>query len=423
MLILLALDTQTCLAASSGTFDSFYKPSWGLGFWGWTTIIVFAVAAGVITYFTAGAAAPWMANVGAWIGGYAGLHGIAATNFGLALLGGGSVAAGGLGIAGGVAVLTAISSFATGVVIDYSVDIAMKEWSHSSFVNDSKEMLTLPLPINEDGGDRYKGTCNYLKEHLDMEKTFADPANQNVFSDAIKLYYTYPQSLKQWQREKDYTLLALIHFQKAEYSKSRQEAQNAFKNIEKKNQHKATLPMFIWLTSSLYEPALSKNDLLKYQNKVFPAILEGESNHKLIPLLYAIYLDRIMYMYHAGQVDTDMLDSLVDIIYKHDTMNATPEVLTILTARLLTEIKRTQQDILIIDKNVELVDKKVKAVLEKRFKVHCDCLNLLNRILPLIKKYDKKLPKDSEFKHANVSVLYHSYNANTAYLQQIINGK
>lgn len=42
--------------------------------------------------------------LGTWVGGYTG---IAATNFGLALLGGGSLAAGGYGMAGGVLVIAA----------------------------------------------------------------------------------------------------------------------------------------------------------------------------------------------------------------------------------------------------------------------------------------------------------------------------
>lgn len=48
--------------------------------------------------------------LGAALGGAAGLSGVAATNFGLALLGGGSLAAGGAGVAGGMILVTGVSA-------------------------------------------------------------------------------------------------------------------------------------------------------------------------------------------------------------------------------------------------------------------------------------------------------------------------
>jgi hypothetical protein len=64
-----------------------------------------AVVLGTGAFFIAG-------PVGSLIGMYAGLSGAAATNFGLALLGGGSLAAGGLGMAGGMAIVTGVGATA-----------------------------------------------------------------------------------------------------------------------------------------------------------------------------------------------------------------------------------------------------------------------------------------------------------------------
>jgi len=50
--------------------------------------------------------------IGTAIGAAAGLSGVAASNFGLALLGGGSLAAGGMGMAGGLAVVTGVGAAA-----------------------------------------------------------------------------------------------------------------------------------------------------------------------------------------------------------------------------------------------------------------------------------------------------------------------
>ncbi len=70
-----------------------------------------------------------------------GLSGIAATNAGLALLGGGSIASGGFGIIGGTALLTAALSFGTDVVIDYTIGKAVSDYKYSNLVENSKTCL------------------------------------------------------------------------------------------------------------------------------------------------------------------------------------------------------------------------------------------------------------------------------------------
>jgi hypothetical protein len=73
----------------------------------WTRFGVVAAGGAVLGAITGGLAAPL---VGAAIGSTMGLSGAAASSAGLALLGGGSIAAGGLGMAGGTALVSASAS-------------------------------------------------------------------------------------------------------------------------------------------------------------------------------------------------------------------------------------------------------------------------------------------------------------------------
>ena len=245
---LLYLCSGNVCAAEYASFESFYS-SGGIGFWGWTGIIVGTIAIGVATFFTFGgtaAAAPaWMAAVGSWIGSTAGLSGIAASNFGLALLGGGAVAAGGLGVAGGVAALSAAMAFGVDVAISYGTDIALEKWSHAKFIEANKEMVTLPIPRNESGGKGYKATMKYIKDNYDSSKPIADSANQAVLKSAIDIL----KSNSNAETDDDYilkdkTLLALMYMQTNDFESASIVAKEAM-SIAGQIGKKGTVPLFI----------------------------------------------------------------------------------------------------------------------------------------------------------------------------------
>ena len=140
---ILFLCSSNLQAAEYATFESFYSTTSSI--WLWTAIIAGTIAVVVTAWFTVGAPIPaWIATVGAWIGSTVGLSGAAAVNFGLALLGGGPIAAGGLGILGGAAVLTVAMSFSAGVAISYGTDVATEAWNYSKFVEANKEMTRRP---------------------------------------------------------------------------------------------------------------------------------------------------------------------------------------------------------------------------------------------------------------------------------------
>ena len=116
-------------ASEYATFESFYKePSvLGIGVWGWVIagIVTISAAIGIIVVGvgTGGVGAPAaVAAVGTWIGNMMGFSGAIATNAGLALLGGGSLASGGFGMLGGTILLTSVFVFSTEIVLDYGSD-------------------------------------------------------------------------------------------------------------------------------------------------------------------------------------------------------------------------------------------------------------------------------------------------------------
>lgn len=97
---LLWLPGHSHAATSYATFESFYRPS-SISIWTIAGVAaLFTVLASAAIVLTSGAASPIVAATGTWIGGLMGYSGAVATNTGLALLGGGSIASGGFGIIG-----------------------------------------------------------------------------------------------------------------------------------------------------------------------------------------------------------------------------------------------------------------------------------------------------------------------------------
>jgi hypothetical protein len=159
-MVLCIFPDSSYAATEYATFESFYKESSAIG---WILAMVVALSVGVVIFFTGGAASPIVAGFGSWIGGMMGLSGIAATNAGLALLGGGSIASGGFGIIGGTALLTASLSFGIDIVFDYTAGEVVSVYKYSNLTEHSKKMLTLPLPMNDSGPNAYEIAMEVLE--------------------------------------------------------------------------------------------------------------------------------------------------------------------------------------------------------------------------------------------------------------------
>lgn len=291
-------------ASEFATFESFYRKSiltpWTIG-----AAIILAIIGGTAIFFTGGTATPIVASMGTSAGNLIGLSGAAATNAGLALFGGGSVAAGGLGMAGGAALLTAALSFSTTVVFDYGAGKAMEAYDYLKFVEHSKSMVTLPLPRNTSGSDSYEDALDIL-EDINQEETLFTNQNQAFIQKAIKIIGTANKTdLSSEEKSREQSLLALLYFTSNDYVAAKKYANGAY-GLARSTNAKATFPAFIYATSSLYD---EKPDF-KRATDFFNYAIGNEPDNPLTPLLFAIYLDRIMYRFNDDALPYSVLDTI-----------------------------------------------------------------------------------------------------------------
>ena len=255
--------THAFWTSEYATFESFYKESFSFN---WLIAGAIAAIAGAAIIATGGTASPVVVGIGSWIGGLKGLSGAAAANWGLALLGGGSVASGGFGILGGTALLTASLTFGTEMVLDYTLSKAVSEYSYSRLAEQSKEMPTLPPPVNSSGSDAYEKAIKILKG-IDEESPMSANSNQRVVEQAIGRMETDEESLDENEKIKNKSLLSLLYFLSNGYKEAKGHAQTAIE-YARDSKIKGTLPAFIYATSSLYEPEFYfshiTNDYFRY---------------------------------------------------------------------------------------------------------------------------------------------------------------
>ena len=324
-------------ATEYATFESFYKDS---DYVGWTISVLIAGAAGTAIFVTGGTASPIVISIGTWLGGLMGLSGIAATNAGLALLGGGSIASGGFGIAGGTALLTAALSFGSEVVTDYAINRTISEYSYSKLSAQSKDMLTLPLPKNTTGPASYEDAVAIL-EDIDEELPISSNTNQKLISRAIETINASQEDLNADEESKIDTLLALFYFISNDYQKAREHADFAVIHARYKN-IKRTLPAFIYATSSLYEESF---DFSSVTSKYLSYSVLAEPKNPLIPLLFSIYLDRMSLRFNDGFLDGKDLFQVFNLMESPSIEDLRVENYAIILARYLMQLKLEQQTI------------------------------------------------------------------------------
>lgn len=401
-------------AADYGTFEGFYEIS-TLSPGMWALIVIGTIGVVAITFLTFGggasAAPAWMTAVGTWIGSTVGLSGAAAANFGLALLGGGSVAAGGLGVAGGVAVLTAAMSLSVEVAT-YSSAIALEKWERSKYIELNKDMLTLPLPRNENGGDAYEYVVEMLNKDYDKELSISDAKNQKVLCKARdELVMKMKNEKDKEYKLKDMTMLALLELQRNSYSQAASYAQLAMKHAVSTSQNDS-LPSFIWALSCLANPDICCTDsIIQALRKAYTL----EPENQLIALMTACCLDRLIYKYHYGQLPVEHLSSFFNIItdskIEEKLSYAAVEIYVI---RCLIEMRRTKEDIHIIvqDKDMMMKDEVVNEV-RMRYARHRQLLSMmLKQILPYVLEHSSDFPKESKLRELNLPSLLDEYYAN-----------
>jgi len=340
IIILLLLPAITHATTEYATFESFYKES---DYVGWALSALIAGAIGTTIFVTGGTASPIVAGIGTWLGGLMGLSGAAATNAGLALLGGGSIASGGFGIAGGTALLTAAMSFGSEVVTDYTISKTISEYSYRKLADQSKDMLTLPLPENTSGPGSYKDAVAIL-EDIDADLPISSNFNNKVISSAIKTITAKQENLDADEESKIDSLLALLYFVSNNYPIAKEHANSAIMHARYKNIRR-TLPAFIYATSSLYEENF---DFSSVTNNILSYSVQAEPKNPLIPLLFSIYLDRMSLRFNDGFLDGSALIQVFNIMESPSIEDLRVENYAILLARYLMQLKLEQQKIVSI---------------------------------------------------------------------------
>ncbi|MBV5330757.1 MAG: hypothetical protein JZU65_24510 [Chlorobium sp.] len=375
---IIVLNTSTAFSAESATFEAFYKQSGSSIAWISAVVLAF-IAAGTV-FFTGGTASPIVVTIGTWIGNMMGLSGIAATNAGLALLGGGSIAAGGFGIAGGTLVLTAALSFGTDIVFDSAINDGVDlyhSYKYEKFVEQSKSMSNLRVPVNEEGPKSYKETVIFLKEKIIEDQPISSNQNTETFNEGIERLSSiddsrfFSKTLSDEDLAKKEALRAVLFFVLNDYHKAKEHA-NISIQAAQKAKIKRTLPAFIYAASSMSDEKLEKLNFYTINRDYFRYSILAEPDNKLIPAIFSIYLDRVFYRFNDGALDSFALTEIFDVAKEDSIKKHRKEIYAQLFTRYFMLIKLRQQEIAslattsnkTIRKSSKTLDKVKKSLVE-----------------------------------------------------------
>lgn len=347
VVLVLFLVAPTELVASEATFKEFYKDAPIPGWTTWMIASIVTIVAATAVVLTAGAAAgPLVATFGTWIGTTMGLSGAAATSAGLALLGGGSIASGGFGMVGGATLVTAAMTFGTDVALGYAIEHVTSEVTYRRLSEMSKQLPTLPLPINEAGPDSSRAALRVL-EIINEEEPLAFPENQTVIREAIRtaLYRGGDESEATSDPEDlavQRTLLSLLHFVANDYEKTKEYAEEAIR-YSQYSTIKYTLPSFLLATSSLYNESFSREEATEHLR--YSVVVEPDN--PLIPLLFSIYLDRLALAYD-NELSADLVHDVLSVIMAPEIEHLRLINFQTILARHFIQLKLRQQEISIL---------------------------------------------------------------------------
>ena len=319
------------------TFEAFYKESSSVG---WIVAGVLAIVAVATIVLTGGTASPIVASIGTWIGGTMGLSGVAATNAGLALLGGGSIASGGFGIIGGTILLTGALTFGTEIIVDYAITKTIDEYSYSKFAENSKNMMTLPIPKNSNGSDSYEIAMSIL-EDIDSEVPLSNELTQSIIKKAIESLNVDDGDIELDEKAKKESLYALLYFISNKYTEAKKHAELSI-SLANRGKVNHTLPSYIVATSSLYDETFNYE---KIADKYLKYSLIKEAENPIIPLLLSIHLDRMMYRFGDGMVNERSLNKVFKIVSNKSLKDLRLQNYIIILSRYTIRLKLEQQKI------------------------------------------------------------------------------
>ncbi len=326
--------------AASGdlSFQSLYKEDNTVF---WVGAAMFALIAGAAILYSGGTATPMVSGIGSWIGGLMGYSGVAATNAGLAWLGGGSLAAGGYGIAGGAALLTAVFTFGTEVVVDATITNRQDAYNYSAFTAQTQTMVTLPLPRNDNGPKSVEAAFKILKK-IDAEANLRDPEVQIEIERALAALKNTPDgSITATENARKQTFTAILQLILGRAKEARASAASAYLLAQKEQILRVT-PAFVLAVTELHEelPDVAKADAyLKYA-------VNGESDNPLTPLLVKMYADRLTARISAGSLAPQSTAGTIQLIAIQPDDKRSAINYGIMQGQLFSAIKIEQQHLL-----------------------------------------------------------------------------
>ena len=337
-LAMLLLPAVAAAAGSELTFESFYKEDNTIF---WVGAALAAVAAGALLFFTVGTATPVVTSIGTWVGGLMGYSGAVATNAGLALLGGGSIAAGGLGMAGGAALLTAALTFGTEVVVDASITRAQTAYDYVGFTKLTQNMATLPLPKNDNGPPSMQAAFKIL-ETINEKADLRSASNLVVISKALDVALETPDpGLTNGDDARKKTLIALLQLTLGRPREAQLTASAAY-GIGERAKLPRAVPAFLLAVTMLHDeqPDVTRaTNLLKYAITVEPG-------NPLTPLLFSMFSDRLLARVAAGTLPASDGSEMVRLLRTLPNDERSAAIHTAVATRLIVAVKLEQQHLL-----------------------------------------------------------------------------
>ncbi|HAT51126.1 MAG TPA: hypothetical protein DCS88_12440 [Alphaproteobacteria bacterium] len=397
-------------AGEPGTFDYFYSEPSTIG---WIIAGIFAIIAAATIFLTGGVASPIVVSTGTFIGNTAGLSGIAATNYGLALLGGGAIASGGFGMIGGVALLTTTLGFSTDVVFDFAISKASSAYSYYKLVEESKNLLTLPPPLRSTGSDRYEKAFLKIKEFR-KEDPVNSNFNQSILKEAINL--SSLDGLEDKDELQIRVLLSYLNFATNEYKEAAIQSDLSIR-LARKLEEIRTLPAFLFAVSSLYEES---PDFKLLNENYFKYALMAEPNNDLIPLLFSIYLSHVELRFKGST--SSYFTQVAEVATEEKINKYFDQVFSIILINYFKSLKIEQQRIssLCLTDNLTIKDSKdtlsaVKKSLSEYNSLLSDGQSVLIKFSSVNGNEDEKIRQINDFKQ-----LLDMYTGDSARLNSLI---
>ena len=305
-------------------------------------------------------------------------------------------------------------------VAGYAASAAWEKWDRGKYIEANKNMMTLPLPRNDNGGDAYEETMEYLQKNYDKNKPIAD--NQTILRQATDIL----QKGVALEDDEEYalknrTLLALLHLQQNEYTLAYVEAHKAMQHAINAKEE-GTLARYIWALAQLSDPSSHcTNDVLQALRIAYTQ----EPDNDLMSIMTACCMDRLMYRYHYGQLSIDHLSNffrtITDSRIKEEHTHASVEIYVM---RCLIEMRRTREDIRIIaqDKDMMTMSEVISEV-RTRINRHWQLLSMMQtQILPYLLTNASDFPKESKLRKLNLAELLNEYYVDLAKIDSEIFG-